>query len=512
MLGVTGTGTAGVQTLSADTEAPEHLEILPGTGGTNSLLMSGLRVGSTYYVMAKTDITPNIDKPWRFLGKFTAASAEQIATILKAPNAPMEFYSLWRGSYTGPRLAIESPVSGAVVSGDVSIKVRVTDISAISLYAYVNGQPLASVNSVVNADLRSQVGVKHAGSPEIIIPAGVLRNGENHVSIVAQNHGVEVVPDTNSLGYGTTASFSAAADITIIASNEFAIMSNPAMASPSAGLSEHQVQTTQAGDVTLDIFDLDGTLCRSFSAAVNDAEGATVTFRWDYKDAGGSAYTNPACAARYTFTPTTTALASARPPGRPIWVTNIIDRSPLNSGSPLLTWMEMNETPLERALDTLCDHVFQNLYDYFSWAIPELYYSPSEIGINRTSPVKWKFYEQTMTNDVAWFHRFMKNTNFDSWIYHGHCNANALGFMTVGGQPSAAGTFVDAYGVSKDLGNSYQALSYRGAGYIQSPTKNCRDARLLFCKHQRQHKTQALSLWSPSGRMPQALLWESTKP
>lgn len=464
MLGVrdAGDGGGGIQTLLDEGETPEHLQLVLGSGGTNTLLMSELRVGSNYYVMAKQDITPNIDNPWYFVGGFVASSPSQVATLYSTSSIPMEFYTLWRGEYFGPRLTIDSPTNGAVVSGDVALKLRVTDISPVSLYAYVNGQPLAPVSDLLTVDLTAEVGVKHGGSADMVIPAGALRNGENHISIVAMNHGVEVVPNTNTLYLGNTANFSATLDIMIVASNNFAIVSIPTMSSPDAGPSVHQLETTEAGDVTLDILGLDGSPCKTLTATVTDPNGGIVTINWDYTYADSSPYTNSAYVARYTFTPAGGGMMAAAGAGKTIWFTNKIDKSPLISGSPLLTWMELNATPLEQAMDTLCDDVFDSLYDFFSWAIPQLFYTPAEIGENRTHPVKWKFMELTMANDVVWFHRFMTNRNFDTWVYHGHCNQQAIGFAAPGGGPGPIGTTVTANDVGNDLGNLYGTGIYMG--------------------------------------------------
>jgi len=450
-------GGGGFQTLLDGGETPEHLQLVLGAGGTNTLLMSELRVGSNYYVMAKQDITPNIDNPWYFVGSFVASSPSQVATLYSTSSIPKEFYTLWRGEYFGPRLSIDSPTNGAVVSGDVALKLRVTDISPVSLYAYVNGQPLAPVSDLLTVDLTTEVGVKHSGSADMLIPAGALRNGENHISIVAMNHGVEVVPDTNTLYLGNIQNFSTTRDIMIVASNNFAIVSTPTMASPDAGPSIHQLETTEAGDVTLDVLGLDGSPCKTLTATVTNPNGGVVTFYWDYTKADSSPYTNSAYVARYTFTPAGGGMMAAGGGGTTIWFTNKIDKSPLISGSPLLTWME-----LDGAIDALCDDVFDSLYDFFSWAIPQLFYTPAEIGENRTHPVKWKFMELTMTNDVVWFHRFMTNRNFDTWVYHGHCNQQAIGFATPGGGPGPIGTTVTANDVGNDLGNLYGTGIYMG--------------------------------------------------
>jgi hypothetical protein len=454
MLGVEMAGAGGFVPAGDPASTPEHLELLRGGGGTNRLVMSQLQVGQHYYVMAKQDISPDLANPWYFLGGFVASAPNLTAFIYSPPTVTKEFYSLWPGEYSGPRLTIESPTNGAVVSGDVVVRLRVADISPVSLYAYLNGQPLGPLSDLLTADLGAEMGARHAGGTTLTIPAGLLPNGENHLSIVARNHGVEIVPDTNTLWFGNVTSFSTTRDVTIVASNELAVAANPAMSSPDAGPCEFRLETTSAGAVALDVMGVDGSPCRTLNATVSDPNGGIVVFRWDYTRTDGSAYTNHAYAARCTFEP---LAAGFRPAagggGKTIWLTNVIDRSPLISGSPLLTWMELNATPLERALDALADDVFQNLYDFFSWAIPTLFYTPAEIGQNRTRPVKWKFNEITMGIDVTFFHRFMTNRNFDSWVYFGHCNQQALGFPTAGAP--AAGTTVSANDVSNDLGNIY---------------------------------------------------------
>ena len=295
LLGVGVGGATGLQSMSLVVEtAPERLDFVPGAGGTNLLVLSGLQVGSNYLVMAKRDLTPSLDKPWYVLGAFVASSTAQVATVYSPPSISSEFYTLWRGDYNGPRLGIESPAEGAIVSGDVTIKVRVTDISSVSLYAYVNGQPLAPVGDLLRVDVRSEVGAKHAGTPSLVIPAGALRNGQNHISIVGRNHGVEVVPNTNGLYYGNTINFSTTREVMIVASNEFAIVANPALSSPEAGPCEHQLECTGPGQVTLDILGLDGTPCRSMSASISDPNGGIVTLRWDFTNSNSSPYTNDA--------------------------------------------------------------------------------------------------------------------------------------------------------------------------------------------------------------------------
>jgi hypothetical protein len=440
----------------------EHLDLVPGEGGTNVLYMSELHVGSNYYVMAKQDITPSLENPWYFIGGFTATDPNMAVTLFTSPEIGMEFYTLWRGEYFGPSLAISSPANGEVVTGDVVIKLSLAHISPVSLYAYVNGQPLWPVGELLTVDTRSQIGVKHAGSAEMVVPAGALRNGENYISIVAMNHGVEVIPDTNTLYLGNIANFSTTRDVLIVSSNVFAIVANPDMVSLDAGTAIHRLETTQPGTVSMDILGLDGSLCCSMVATVTHPSGEIVTFDWDFTHADSTPYTNSAYVARCTFVPTGAGLAGSGAASRTLWFTNSIDRNPLISGSPLLTWMELNATPIEQALDALCDDVFQGLYDFFSWAIPQLFYTPAEIGVNRTFPVKWKFNEITMTNDVVFFHRFMTNRNFDSWVYHGHCNQEAIGFSTAGGAPGAPGTTVTANSVANDLGNLYGTGSYMG--------------------------------------------------
>jgi len=84
-----------------------------------------------------------------------------------------------------------------------------------------------------------------------------------------------------------------------------------------------------------------------------------------------------------------------------------------------------------------------------------------------SDPVKWKFEEATMANDVAFFHQFMRNSNFDSWVYHGHCNQQALGFPSAGSGTPPAGTTVAANDVANDLGNVYVGA---WVNYIPGPS------------------------------------------
>ena len=163
-----------------------------------------------------------------------------------------------------------------------------------------------------------------------------------------------------------------------------------------------------------------------------------------------------------TFVPGGQGLSLATSRVRQLFFTNIIDRSPVISGSPLLTWMELNTTSFEETLDALVDEVFENLYQLFSYWVPQFYYTIFDIGPNRTYPVKWKILESTVTNDVVWFHRFMTNRNFDTWVYLGHGNQQELGFPNVGGGAGAMGTTITAESVSKDLGNMFGSGRFQG--------------------------------------------------
>jgi hypothetical protein len=62
MISAEATG-GGFQAANAGPPA-EQLEFQLGPGGTNTLILSQLVIDSQYYVVAKQDITPNIDNPW----------------------------------------------------------------------------------------------------------------------------------------------------------------------------------------------------------------------------------------------------------------------------------------------------------------------------------------------------------------------------------------------------------------------------------------------------------------
>lgn len=422
----------------------DHIDNLRRKGGTNTFRMSGLTVGGQYLLLAKPNIAPFLDNPWRALGGFTASAAILTAQVYSPSNLPSEFYMLWRGPYNGPSVVVESPAPGAVITGDITIKLRVTDIAPVSLFVYLNGQPLNTVPYLVSAPLQTEVAAKHSGAPELVIPAGLLRNGANNISVVAINHGVAIVPNTNTLSLTGIDKFATTYDFTITASNEFAIVVNPSMTASTNGAIEFKLESTRAGNVAVDIFNAAGAAVTSITTNVSNSKGAFVTMRWD-----SASYTDSVYLVRYSFVPGTSVGGTGG--AGTTWFTNRIDRNPLLVGSPFITWMELNLTPAERAMDSLCDTVFNDVYTLYQSIIPQYYYTPAEIGVGRTSPDKLKLIEATMATNVYAFHKYMSNIKVETWLYHGHGNQDNLGFNTLGG---VAGASISAGSVAKDLGNA----------------------------------------------------------
>lgn len=369
-----------------------RLKITKTGSSTFSLLATNLTPGTEYLVTDKLKLTNNLGTQWRPLVLFTAASNSM--TFSGSFAEDQDFFQVWNYDlYEGPVIALTAPSAGAVLSGRVKVSGTVSDIFPDRVAElYVDGDMVTAITN---------------GPLEFDFDTQMFTNGIHTLDIVVRT----VLLTTNFLEFASVTSVSATF------SNFLTSVDNGPFFSGGAALLKFK--TTGAAGYTLDVFDGNQTLKRTFTGTT---AGGTFQIVWDRRDTGGNLL--PA-EAPYTFRMTTVegtgggGGVAAAPITKQV-VINSFAEGTFNAGYAFLVRLKLDSA--HQDFEAIWSGLMQNLDSYIYYA--DLF-GPDAVGtrdVLNQSVFVWLSNAQR-TNIL----NSIKRKDVGHFFFAGHGNGEVIG-------------------------------------------------------------------------------------
>lgn len=270
-------------------------------GPVSDLTMQNLVTGEWYAAIAKPTMSEDpFTNSWALISDPFQAPGPAVYF----ENIPMNRSQRYLASanvsrYVGPSIKVLSPAPNATVTGDVPIKLSVTDILPVTrIEAYIGSQG---------------VGTLTAGKPELTIPSYLAPNGPNEVYFFAVNEGVPTET-------GDLAQFESFTSIPLNFQNTVVLKNNPALIT-AAGSLNLEYQTTRPITYDFKVRTLDDQVIFSRNGV---APAGPVPVQWDFSRSDGQSVSGKQYVFEFNYRPQGQFMAASAP-GPSIKTTNSLD-------------------------------------------------------------------------------------------------------------------------------------------------------------------------------------------
>lgn len=409
---------------------------ITSTNSTNFLLDVNNTVSNvTYGVLAKSTVDTDPFNTWTLVNVFQATSTNK--QISGAASAATRFYAAVNlNSYVGPTVSIVSPASGATVSNDMTLQVRVTDILPLTaIKVYVDGTQVRVIGS-------NQNGI-------VTVPTTWFPNGQHQIWVSVANEGVPIDTDGDSV-VDEVSTFQGGASVNLNFTNEVRLQ-NYSPLYTKAGSITLQYSVTSTQNYTFEVFGTNGTLLHTTNGQI--ANG-TLSRSWNYTDLTNNAVNDRAYVFSLTYS---NAAGGAAAAAKKILTTNFVDQG-VTVGKYVVSYGEYASSSLNQGMSDMNAYisVLINASAYFNEDIigsGREDYNPPYVDF---SSDPFKIRKAMQTNDVLALTNALKDVVTGSWLFQGHSTPVNL----IHGKDEYLTVDLTSKQVAALLGNSYGA----GAG------------------------------------------------